>query len=279
VECVETTLAYQLVLPTAASKPNMCSAVHCELLLQQKYLESCPRDEPRTALHRLTAAPAAAPAATSIRCRRLLRCLGASTAAVLAPSSTEGASGPSEAPLPSVTTDAAARRNTCAQASTTHQGNPVTSQTCQAGCAIKMMHTPKPSSLLGMWQLTRRQLLYCYARREPCGQHANAVTADLPVGCGVGCIFGVIHHTLDSTSEELEGRAEAPLLQIGHHKARTNGHHAPAQHNTTHTLFLTPFLPISCVLVVYIAMHSLCVLLVYSIAQHVATTQSQIQQR
>ena len=154
-----------------------------------------------------------------------------------------------------------------------------------------MMPTPKPSSLLDMRQLTRRQLLHCYARREPCGQHAHAVTADLPVGCGVGCILGVIHHSLDSTSEELEGWAEAPLLQIGHHKARTNGHHAPAQHNTYSSLDSFPsyivragclhfyaFLPILCVLVVYISLHSLCVLLVYSTAQHITATQSQIQQ-
>jgi hypothetical protein len=57
-------------------------------------------------------APAAAPAATSMRCRRLERCLGASTAAVLAPNSTLGASGPSDAPLPSVMAEAAALRNT-----------------------------------------------------------------------------------------------------------------------------------------------------------------------
>lgn len=138
-----------------------------------------------------------------------------------------------------------------------------------------MMPTPKPSSLLDMRQLTRRQLLHCYARREPCGQHAHAVTADLPVGCGVGCILGVIHHSLNSTSEELEGWAEAPLLQIGHHKARTNGHHAPAQHNTYSSF---DSFPILCVLVVYIATHSLCVLLVYSTAQHIVATQSQIQQ-
>ncbi len=48
----------------------------------------------------------------SMRCLRLLRLLGASTAAVLAPSSTLGASGPSEAPLPSVMAEAAALRAT-----------------------------------------------------------------------------------------------------------------------------------------------------------------------
>lgn len=61
---------------------------------------------------RLRHAPAAAPAATSMRCRRLLRYLGANTAAVLAPSSTEGASGPMEAPLPRVMAEAAALRKT-----------------------------------------------------------------------------------------------------------------------------------------------------------------------
>lgn len=48
----------------------------------------------------------------SMRCLRLLRVFGASTAAVLAPSSTLGASGPREAPLPSVMAEAVALRAT-----------------------------------------------------------------------------------------------------------------------------------------------------------------------
>lgn len=53
-------------------------------------------------------------------------------------------------------------------------------------------------------------------------------TTDLPVGGWVGGVLAVIHHTLYSSCEELEGRAEAPLLKVCHHKASTNGHHTPA---------------------------------------------------
>jgi len=69
--------------------------------------------------------PAAAPAATSMRCRLLLKCFGAKTAAVLAPSSTLGASGPRLAPLPRVMTLAAARRNTCRTPQHSHQQSSV----------------------------------------------------------------------------------------------------------------------------------------------------------
>lgn len=56
--------------------------------------------------------PAAAPAASSMRCLRRLKLLGVMTAAVLAPSSTDGASGPRDAPLPSVRALANALRAT-----------------------------------------------------------------------------------------------------------------------------------------------------------------------
>jgi hypothetical protein len=76
--------------------------------------------------------PAAAPAATSMRCRLLLKCFGAKTAAVLAPSSTLGASGPRLAPLPRVMTLAAARRNTCRSQQHSHQQSAVMVHNCTA---------------------------------------------------------------------------------------------------------------------------------------------------
>eukprot|EP00955_Chlamydomonas_euryale_P035867 350255-Chlamydomonas_euryale.AAC.23 len=68
---------------------------------------------PATGASNAADTPAAAPAAMSMRCRRRLSHFGIITAAVLAPSSTLGASGPREAPLPSVTALAAALRTTC----------------------------------------------------------------------------------------------------------------------------------------------------------------------